>query len=309
MSAYKAALGATERKVPKAASLDALVTLYLSSGRYRGLAPITRSNYRNTLDRFRTTYGELSVAGFQGHHARTLIDELEPNPAYSLWRVLRLLFKFAADQKWRPDDPMAVIHAPRRPKTAGYRTATADDVARFRAHFALGTKPRLAFELLFNTAARRSDAVGLGRQHCSGGFLTYTQGKTGAELAIEINADLQAAIDAMPKTQMTFLVTEYGAPFTAQGFTNWFKAKCAEAGLPPNTSPHSLRKGMLTHLANNGATTRQIMAVSGHQTLAEVERYTRKADQKRLASGAMSTISERPVPKPGAGVGKTGRKA
>lgn len=312
MAAYRTALGAPERPgKPDGAdrTLHALVTLYLGSGSFANLADITRANYRRALDRFRETHGKLSVAGFEARHAAILIDALAPNAGYALWRVLRLLFKFAFAQKWRPDDPMAGVHAPRRPKTDGYRTATQDDVQTFRDHYPLGTKPRLAFELLYNTAVRRADAVRLGRQHVSRGFLTYTQGKTGTELTIEVNAELQAAFDADPKTQLTFLVTEYGAPFTPQGFTNWFKDKCKAAGLPANTSPHSLRKGLLTHLANNGATTRQLMAVSGHKTLAEVERYTRKADQKRLASAALSTISEHPTPTRNVGLGKRAKKA
>lgn len=306
MEAYKAALGSRDGLQPQASasgSLHALVTRYLTSGAYRRLRPITQSNYRNTLDRFREKYGHLSVGGFQVHHGRALLDDLAPNQAYALWRVLRLLFKFAHDVKARPDNPMAVIHAPKRVRTEGYRTATAGDIEKFRSFYPVGTKPRLAFELLFNTAARRSDVVRFGRQHVAGGFLTYVQGKTGAELALEITAELQEAIDAMPATNLTFLVTEYGAPFTPQGFTNWFKDKCATAGLPSNTSPHSLRKGLLTAMANDGATTRQIMAVSGHQTLAEVERYTKKADQKRLASAGLSTVSERPFPNQSASLG------
>ena len=31
----------------------------------------------------------------------------------------------------------------------------------------------------------------------------------------------------------TFLVTEYGRPFTAAGFGNWFRDRCNEAGLAP----------------------------------------------------------------------------
>jgi hypothetical protein len=36
------------------------------------------------------------------------------------------------------------------------------------------------------------------------------------------------------------------------------------------------------------------MAVTGHTTLAEVERYTRAADQERLAKGAVAKIGRRP---------------
>ena len=44
---------------------------------------------------------------------------------------------------------------------------------------------------------------------------------------------------------------------------------------------------MLRRLAEAGATEKQIAAWSGHKTLREIERYTRAADQKRLAQDAM----------------------
>jgi hypothetical protein len=39
-----------------------------------------------------------------------------------------------------------------------------------------------------------------------------------------------------------YLLTDYGKPFkTAQGFANYFKDRCRDAGLP-HCSPHGLRK-------------------------------------------------------------------
>jgi hypothetical protein len=42
--------------------------------------------------------------------------------------------------------------------------------------------------------------------------------------------------------------------------------------------------------AHNGATPHQFMAIFGWRTLKEAERYTRAADQKRIASGAMRLL-------------------
>ena len=44
----------------------------------------------------------------------------------------------------------------------------------------------------------------------------------------------------------------------------------------------------MRRLAECGATTKEIAAVSGHKTLKEVERYTEAADQARLARAAMA---------------------
>lgn len=50
-----------------------------------------------------------------------------------------------------------------------------------------------------------------------------------------------AVIDATPASNMTFLVTEFGKPFTSNGFGNRFRKWCDEAGLP-HVSAHGLRK-------------------------------------------------------------------
>jgi integrase len=81
-------------------------------------------------------------------------------------------------------------------------------------------------------------------------------------------------------------MTEKGAPFTPAGFGNWFRDQCNAAGLP-HCSSHGLRKAAATRLANAGCSTDQIKAMTGHKSLSEVARYTRAADQQRLAGEAL----------------------
>ena len=85
---------------------------------------------------------------------------------------------------------------------------------------------------------------------------------------------------------VTFLMTERGAPFTAAGFGNWFREQCNLAGLP-QCSAHGLRKAAATRLANAGCSVDQVKAITGHRSLAEVARYTKAADQQRLARQAL----------------------
>lgn len=71
------------------------------------------------------------------------------------------------------------------------------------------------------------------------------------------------------------------------------------------SSAHGLRKAALRRLADAGATTHQIMAISGHRTLSEVQHYTRAAQQKTLAKAAMATITEAyPATETGTKIGK-----
>jgi len=84
------------------------------------------------------------------------------------------------------------------------------------------------------------------------------------------------------------LVNDWGRPFSDAGFGNWFRDRCVEAGVLGRA--HGLRKAGATIAANNGATSRQLMAIFGWDTLKEAERYTRGADQLRLAEAAMHML-------------------
>jgi len=66
-----------------------------------------------------------------------------------------------------------------------------------------------------------------------------------------------------------------------------------EAGLPLECQAHGLRKAAGRRLAEAGCTAHEIMAVLGHKTLAEAERYTREADQARMAMAAVMKLQAR----------------
>lgn len=154
----------------------------------------------------------------------------------------------------------------------------------------IGTKARLALALLLYTGQRRGDVVQFGRQHENAGWLKFTQQKNRksrpVQLEIPIRPELQQILDASPTGDLVYLVTEFGRPFTSDGFGNWFRDRCIEAGVPGRA--HGLRKACATRLADNGATPHEIMAITGHRTLKEVVRYTHAANQKRLAASAVN---------------------
>nr|WP_281270846.1 tyrosine-type recombinase/integrase [Pelagibacterium lacus] len=86
------------------------------------------------------------------------------------------------------------------------------------------------------------------------------------------------------------MITEFGKPFTRNGFGNWFRKRCDEAGLN-HCSAHGLRKAASARMAELGCTELEIMAVTGHRTTKEIVRYTRGARQKVLAANAMAKLS------------------
>lgn len=62
--------------------------------------------------------------------------------------------------------------------------------------------------------------------------------------------------------------------------------------LPTECVPHGLRNAAARRLAEAGCSANDIASITGHKTLAEVERYTRETDQKRLEKAAMHRLAE-----------------
>ncbi len=165
---------------------------------------------------------------------------------------------------------------------------------------------RLSLELALNIAARRHDVRLIGRQHLRNGCLSWRPSKTSKTtakvLTVPVLPELQAALDAMPRTDaLTLLLTEYGRPFkSAAAFGNKFADRCDAAGLKPvlcedgkvrSYRIHRLRKAACTRMAHAGCSAMQIMSVSCHVTLAEAQKYITAVEQDRMAEAAMAKVA------------------
>jgi integrase len=230
----------------------------------------------------------------QPKHVRKLRDEKAETPAAANTRVkaLRALFRWAVEAEEAPHDPTRDVRLIRYTEK-GYHSWSLEEVRAYEERHPVGTKARLAMAVLLYTTGRREDVVRLGPQHRRDGRIQYRQAKnehrSPVDLDIPLHDDLKTIIDATPSSHLTFLVTEYGRPFTPAGFGNLFKDWCRQANLP-HCSAHGLRKATAARLAERGATAHEIMAITGDKSLEEVERYTRAARQAKLADAAMAKL-------------------
>ena len=140
--------------------------------------------------------------------------------------------------------------------------------------------------------SRRSDVTKIGPQHRRGNLLDLRHSKNDADAIIPLSDELGAAIDACPTKHLTYLHTKNGAPRSARALGGDFRRWCDLAGLLKRCSLHGLRKGGARRLAEAGATAREIMSVTGHKTLAEVQRYADAVDKARLARQAIAKLSK-----------------
>jgi integrase len=286
-------------------SLGWLGSLYFQSkSDFLALAKDSQSNRRSELEKcfaepFSDTdpdpMGNCPLKYFTAQKAKRLLEsKATPGAATNRRKHLSALCAWGADNGHLNGNPVRDIKAGRAKKGDGYYTWLIPDVEQFMEYHKVGSKPVLALALLLFSGARRQDMVTLGKQHVRGGWLRYTPKKTlhkrrdiSQKPWLPILADIVAH---SPCGAMTFLETKFGKPFTPSGFGNWFRDRCDEAGLKQCTA-HGLKKAGATIAAENGATTRQLMAMFDWSTISQAEVYTRAADQKRLAGEGMGLIS------------------
>jgi integrase len=150
------------------------------------------------------------------------------------------------------------------------------------------------------TGQRRSDLVRFGwgevREDDEGVlWIGFTQHKGRNRhpitLAIPIIPELQHYLADDRVGDTTFLMSEYGKPFTAAGVGNRFRKRWDAADLG-HCSVHGLRKAAAARLAELGCSEFEIMAITGHQTSKEVTRYTKGASQKLRAASALARLTQ-----------------
>jgi integrase len=135
---------------------------------------------------------------------------------------------------------------------------------------------------------RRADVVKLGPANMRNGRLTFTYSKNKSEMNIPVAPPLAETISTSPMVGVkTFLVTAYGKPFTANGFGNWFRDRCDEAGLL-HCSVHGMRKAFLRRMAEAGCSEDYIASISGHRDMREIRKYVQAANRARMATEGMA---------------------
>lgn len=292
---------AREAKLSAGGSLpytyDALIESFYRTAKWQEMKPSSQKTYGSIIERFRAKNGSKDVRRVQTPTIDALLSGMADRPAAAnnLRKVLKRLHRHAIRLSWRTDNPVDATDPYKKGK--GWHCWTEAEIAQYEARWALGTRERLAFALLLYTALRRSDMVTIGRQHRQGGELILRHEKNDSETIIPIAEPLAQALDAMPESQMTYLQTEFGRPFTSNGFGNWFRRRCDVAGLP-NCSAHGLRKAMSRRLAESGATSLEGRAITGHKTDKEFAHYAEQANKRKLAQAGMGKVMANPNGEP-----------
>ena len=299
---YLAASTGTETKPTTAGritgSVEWLINRYKTSAHWRSeIGDKTRKNRGNQYKRFCREYGHLLVKNIKQKHLYQIQDAASdtPHETNNLMKALRPVFYYAVRNEIIDHNPLLGMSKLKGRNPDGYRAWADAEMEQFEAYWSLGTKQRLAYELIINTGQRRSDIVVLGKQHERDDWLIFTQFKgrnsKPQHMQIPIFDELRAVLDVSPTGDMTYLVTEYGKPFTANGFGNWFRDAIVPTGLT-GVSAHGFRKAFAAKQAEASSTTKEIAALGGWDNLQQVELYTKAARRNKMAKNVLQRRKE-----------------
>ncbi len=316
---YRAALEGVPpaAKVPKAHTLAWALNRYRSSSSWATLSTATRRQRENVFRNTIHTAGTVLLRSITSETIRAARERRAhtPHAANNFLKAMRGFFGWAVDEKLVTIDPTeGVTLLSGKNDADGFRTWSQEELDRFEARWPIGTRERLAFDLLLYTGLRRGDAVRVGRPHVRDGVLTiraekHRQGKPGEQITLPVLAPLAASIAATETGDLTYLITDTGQPWVKESFGNWFREACRKAGCPG--SAHGLRKAGATRAAERGASERQLMAIFGWSTGKMAQHYTRSADRVRLARDAAEFLlpaqsENKKLPHLGPGAGDSG---
>lgn len=297
LRAYLAALGETEAtSAPTSGTIAALVAAFLASDRFLALSKGYRTIIRHHGDKIRAKGANARATDLRPEHIRRDVSPLKPHPANARLKAWRLICNFGKESGLLAVDPSEGIKRKRPAKSDGHPPWTVEEIDTFRAYWKPETIQRQAFELLFWTGARVSDAVRLGRGMVGkDGVLSFSQEKTKEPAfvpwtcalppfasAID-HAHVHAALSHAP-AQMTYLCTGRGHSRSIKGLSNLISAAAKRAGIT-DRSAHGLRKSRAIALVDAGATTAQGTAWTGHLTSDEFEHYSKNRDRRAAVTG------------------------
>ena len=299
-----------------AGTLGALLISYRISREWLMLKPTTRAHRNVYLRDLEELHAE-PLEDIRQDHLKDIHNAINaargPGAANAFLRAAKQVFNWAiAEGKYDRLSPAARI----KPFPGGKLPAFS------RAQFdkALQKAPEPLRRLLVlarYTGQRRADLCALTWGVYDGQFLRFTQqktrvGKEPVKLSLFVHPDLKAELDTWkaeaegnvvslhgpgPIADRTILLNFWGQAWEPQSLSRRMREWLEQIGLRKKgergLNTHGLRKMVAAILAEEGATPRQIMGVTGHKTLAMIQLYTESAEQERLGREAIMRLPQR----------------
>jgi integrase len=294
-AAYKAHLGS---EPPSARTFDALIASYKVAPEFMKRAEATQRDYSRYLDIISRAWGKLHVGGVRPKHVIELRDAWADTPvaANHLLSVLKTLINWGIPREFSETNPC--IHVPKlEVDEGGARPWPAWAYKLIEEHAREDMKR--AVLLARYTGQRQADVLRMAPEHVEDGGIHVVQQKTGKELWVPLHTDLKAALANWSSSP--YVQTPNAKPYTPERFrAAWTRLmNDTPAGLirKEGYTFHGLRASSVEKLRERGCDNLQIEALTG-MSPTMITRYSRFANQKRLAKAAVRRLEDRTIREP-----------
>jgi integrase/recombinase XerD len=257
----------------------------------RGLSNHTVSAYRSDLQHFLAFLQGQDLCQVGQNECIAFLGLLQDQgyAASSVGRVLAALktfYRFLKREGKVQESPTALLESPRQWQTVPLvltpkqmeALLAQPDVSRHQ-----GALDRAILELLYSSGLRVSELCRL-TLHAADDRSVRVMGKGSKERLVPLGQQAVAAIDHYlshfrcndqdEDREAPLFLTEHGRALSRLYVWQRVKEYARMAGLPPETSPHTIRHTFATHLLENGADVRVIQDMLGHAHIQTTDRYT-----------------------------------
>jgi integrase/recombinase XerC len=213
--------------------------------------------------------------------------------------AMRTFARYLTREGVLPDDPTALVGAPRKERTLPAHLGASDMDRLLEApdmSTVQGRRDRAILELFYASGLRLSELVDLDLQDLNlAGRIARVRGKGGKERLVPFNRTTMETVKAMMADRAQVSATAAvqrrapdrhrrprdplflnlrGGRLTTRSVDRIVRRYVRESAIAQGISPHALRHTFATHLLQAGADLRAIQELLGHARLSTTQRYT-----------------------------------
>jgi integrase len=238
---------------------------------------------------------DITAFGIEQLKAKRLAAGCMPGTVNRELMLLKGMLSKAVEWKYLIASPAAAV----KPiKGSGSRTRILTPDEQQALLVAYDTRRRQAvkpiIELLLITGARLGEILGLRWADTVGGYLRFINTKNGKPRRLPMTARMTEVLASVARsdTMFVFVSGRSGTRYTR--ILTGFKAAVKAAGIDPTgVVLHTLRHTALSRMMDAGLDVRTIMEISGHSSMAMLERYTHPTEQRKAE--ALNTYRAGPL--------------
>ncbi|OOF43336.1 site-specific tyrosine recombinase XerD [Rodentibacter trehalosifermentans] len=281
----------------------ALVDLFLNEYWIeKGLSENTVQSYRldlsalcDWLDKNNLSLETLDTVDLQGFLGERVEQGYKATSTARMLSAMRKLFQYLYREKYRPDDPTAILSSPKLPgRLPKYLSEqqVSDLLNTPDVDIPLELRDKAMLELLYATGLRVTELVSLTIENMSvqqGVVRVIGKGNKerivpmGEEAAYWVRQFMLYGRPVLLNGQSSDIVflSQRARQMTRQTFWHRVKHYAMLADIDSDTlSPHVLRHAFATHLVNHGADLRVVQMLLGHSDLSTTQIYTHVAKER-----------------------------